>query len=155
VARWLHVIMGAPPGAFSLASQGHIRSDSAPKHEQADDPGAVNCREPQGQIEDDAGKEACLAGAEQQTERVENDRRRNSGRCRYRGMKAKAAETIPHVNPRKICVLHLLHASRLIPADERARLVADAFTDELFSPAPQEFARIVFSAMRLSILIPV
>src|SRR5580698_7389537 len=54
------------------------------QHEQADHPGAVHGRKPQGQIEDDAGKEAGLAGAEQQTQRIENTRRRNSGRRRYR-----------------------------------------------------------------------
>jgi N-formylglutamate deformylase len=78
------------------------------------------------------------------------------------GQRAKLEEESFGLDPRKICVLHLPHASRLIPADERARLVisdaeleaellrmTDAFTDELFPSTPQEFARIVFPVSRL------
>jgi N-formylglutamate deformylase len=62
----------------------------------------------------------------------------------------------------KISVLHILHSSRLVPTDERARLaltdtelnaellrMTDAFTAELFPPSALEVQRIVFPVSRL------
>ncbi|MGL3109032.1 N-formylglutamate amidohydrolase [Bradyrhizobium sp. BR 1432] len=66
------------------------------------------------------------------------------------------------MDARKIAVLHIPHSSRLIPADERARLslgeseletellrMTDAFTDELFPPTLHEAERVVFPVSRL------
>src|SRR5882724_6990375 len=63
--------------------------------EQADYPSAVYRRKPQGQIKDDAGEETGLAGAEQQTKRIENPFVRNSGCSSYRWNKGECARDDP------------------------------------------------------------
>src|SRR5712664_2703162 len=103
--RWQRLENEQPLPAFQ-APASHVQQqpgDRCPddgrnrdrQHEEADYPGAVHHRKPQGQIKEDAGEETGLARAEQQTKRIENPFVRNSSCSGYRWNKGERSRDDP------------------------------------------------------------